>query len=126
MKIITLIARLLLGLVFLVFGLNGILNFLPQGPMPAGQAGLFIGALMASHYVVVVSVFEIAAAVLFLLNRYVPLAVVLIAPIIVNILIFHLLMAPASILPGLVVTLCWLVVAGSVRSAFAGIFQKRA
>jgi len=49
MKIVTLIARILLGLIFVVFGLNGFLNFLSMGPMPTGLAGQFVGALVLSH-----------------------------------------------------------------------------
>ena len=72
MKIAALIARLLLGLIFVVFGLNGFLHFIP-GPMPSGLAGQFIGALFQSHYVLVVSALQVAGGVLLLVNRYVPL-----------------------------------------------------
>jgi hypothetical protein len=125
MKIAALIARILMGLVFLVFGLNGFLQFIPQGPMPGGFAGQFMGALMASHYMLPVCALMVVSAVLFLINRYVPLALTLIAPVIVNILLFHLFMLPKGIAPGAVVTVCWIVVALSVRSAFAGILQQR-
>jgi len=125
MKIAALIARILMGLVFLVFGLNGFLQFIPQGPMPGGLAGQFIGVLMASHYMLPVSALMVVSGVLFLINRYVPLALTLIAPVIVNILLFHLFMLPNGIAPGAVVTVCWIVVALSVRSAFAGILQQR-
>jgi putative oxidoreductase len=62
--------------------------------------------------------------VLFLINRYVPLALTLIGPVIVNILLFHVLMNPIGIVPGLIVTVCWFVVFYSVRTAFAGIFRN--
>ena len=126
MKIVTLIARILLGLAFLVFGLNGFLDFIPHGPMPAGTAGQFAGALAATHYMHRVSGLEVIAAVLLLVNRYVPLGLVLLGPIIVNILFFHIFMAPSTIGPGLLVTLLWFVVFASVRHAFSGIFQARA
>jgi hypothetical protein len=71
MKIVALIARILLGLVFLVFGLNGFLHFIPQGPLPTGTAGQFVGALFASHYVIVISLLEVIPAILLLMNRYV-------------------------------------------------------
>jgi len=125
MKIVTLIARILLGLAFLVFGLNGFLDFL-KGPMPAGTAGQFASALAATHYMHCISGLEVIAAVLLLVNRYVPLGLVLLGPIIVNILFFHLFMAPSTIGPGLLVTLLWFVVFASVRHAFSGIFQARA
>ncbi len=89
MKIVTLIARLLLGLIVVVFGLNGFLNFLNMGPLPSGLAGQFIIALAASHYFWVVAGLQVVGGVLLLVNRFVPLALVLLGPIIVNILLYH-------------------------------------
>jgi putative oxidoreductase len=125
MKIVTLIARILLGVTFLFFGLNGFLNFIPQQPMPDGLAKQFLVALVASHYVIFVSGIQIVSGILFVINRYVPLALTLIGPVIVNILLFHAFMAPSMILPGILVTLFWFIVFWSVRSAFAGIFQPK-
>jgi len=85
MKIVSIIARVLLGLLFLVFGLNGFLSFIPMGPMPVGLAGQFTAALFESHYMSVVFTIELAAGVLLLFNRYVALALTLLAPVIVNI-----------------------------------------
>jgi hypothetical protein len=124
MKIITVIARLLLGLIFLVFGLNGFLHFIPAS-LPSGTAGQFIGALFVSNYLVVVFLLQLIPAVLLLINRYVPLALTLLGPIIVNILLFHLLMAPNGLPLALVVTVLWIVVFLSVRFAFVGLFQQR-
>src|SRR5580692_5784605 len=92
MKIAVLIARILLGLLFLVFGLNGFLNFIPVGQLPSGLAGQFVTALLQSHYVQVVCAFEVAGGALLLINRYVPLGLTLLGPIIVNILLYHLLL----------------------------------
>src|SRR5438270_11510413 len=94
MRTASAIARYLAGVIFLVFGLNGFLNFIPLPP-PGGIAGQFMGALYASHYLWVIFAFQVIAAVLLLVNRYVPLAVEVLAPVIVNILIFHTLMAPS-------------------------------
>lgn len=80
MKIVILIARLLLGLIFVVFGLNGFLNFLSMGPPPTGLAGQFIGALFASHYYGVIAGLQIAGGLLLLVNRFVPLGLVLLGP----------------------------------------------
>ena len=74
MRTISAIARYLAGVIFLVFGLNGFLNFIPLPP-PGGIAGQFMGALYASHYLWVIFAFQVVAAVLLLVNRYVPLAV---------------------------------------------------
>jgi putative oxidoreductase len=125
MKIITVIARFLLGLIFLVFGLNGFLHFIPAPPPPSGTAGQFVGALFVSNYLVVVFLLQIIPAILLLINRYVPLALTLLAPIIVNILLFHILMAPSGLLLAIVVTVLWIVVFLSVRSAFGGLLHER-
>jgi putative oxidoreductase len=125
MKIITVIARFLLGFIFLVFGLNGFLHFIPAS-MPSGTAGQFVGALFVSNYLVVVFLFQLISAILLLINRYVPLALTLLAPIIVNILLFHALMLPSGLGLAIVVTVLWIVVFLSVRSAFDGLLQPRA
>ncbi len=123
MKIITVIARFLLGFIFLVFGLNGFIHFIPSSP-PSGTAGQFVGALFVSHYLVPIFLLQIISAVLLLVNRYVPLALTLLGPIIVNILLIHILMLPSGLPLALVVTVLWIVVFLSVRSAFAGLFQQ--
>jgi putative oxidoreductase len=125
MKIAVLIARILLGLAFLIFGLNGFLNFI-HGDMPSGTAGQFAGALAATHYMHVISAIEVVAAILLLVGRFVPLALVLLGPILVNILCFHAFMAPAGIGPGLLVTLFWFIIFFGHRAAFAGIFEANA
>lgn len=125
MKIATLIARLLLGLVFLVFGLNGFLNFLSMGPMPSGLAGQFISALVLSHYLWVVAALQIIGGALLLLNRYVPLGLVLLGPVIVNILLYHLFLHPDGMVVAIVVTILWLIVFYDKRQHFSGIFAQR-
>jgi hypothetical protein len=124
MKIAATIARYLLGLMFLVFGSNMFLHFIPMGPMPAGLAGQFSAALFAAHYFYVVGAIMVVSAILLLANRYVPLGLVLLGPVLVNILLFHILMAPNGIGMGAFATLLWLLVAYRVRSAFRGLFQK--
>jgi putative oxidoreductase len=121
MKIAVLIARILLGLVFVFFGLNAFFNFL-HAPMPTGLAGQFTGALFASHFYVVPFGFQILGGLLMLAGRYVALGLVILAPILVNILTFHLTMAP-GILPGLVCTLLWFVVFAGHRESFRGILS---
>ena len=124
MKITTLIARNLLGLLFVVFGLNGFLHFIPQPPL-TGLAGQYFDVLFASHYMVPVFLLQVVGGALLLANRFVPIALVLLGPVIVNILLFHILMNPAGLPPGLVATALWLLVFYSVRSAFAGVFAMR-
>jgi putative oxidoreductase len=126
MKIAALIARILLGLIFFVFGLNGFLHFIPTGPMPTGTAGQFIGALFQSHYVYFVSALQVAGGALLLVNRYVPLGLVLLGPVIVNILLFHLLMDRKGLPLAIVVVILWGIVALRHRQYFSGIFVQRA
>ena len=125
MKIVTLIARLLLGLIFVVFGLNGFLNFLSMGPMPTGLAGQFIGALLQSHYYFVVAGLQVAGGVLLLVNRFVPLGLVLLGPVIVNILLYHVFLNPAGIALAIAVAVLWFVVFYGHRQYFSGIFVQR-
>ena len=125
MKIAALIARILLGLVFVVFGLNGFLNFI-KGPLPSGVAGQFLGALMQSHFVFVLSAVELAGGALLLANRYVPLALVLLGPVIVNIFFYHLLMDRSGLIIAIVVVILWGLVALRHRQYFSGLFVQRA
>ena len=124
MKILTNISRFLLGFIFLVFGLNGFLHFIPTPP-PSGVAGQFLGSMFVTKYLLFVFAIQLIGGVLLLLNRYVPIALTILAPIIVNILLFHSLMNPSGLGLALFVTILWAVVFASVRSAFAGIFQAR-
>jgi putative oxidoreductase len=122
MKILATIARYLLALVFIVFGLNGFLHFIPQPPPPSEMAGQYFKVMFASHYLVFVFGLQLIAGVLFLFRRTVPLALTIAGPLIVNILLFHALMDPGGIVPGLVVTALWFVVYWQFRAAFFGIF----
>jgi putative oxidoreductase len=124
MKIASTISRYLLGLVFLTFGLNGFLNFIHMPP-PTGVAAQFFGALFVSRLYVVIFALQIVPAVLLLANRYVPLALTILAAIIVNILSFHILMAPEGLPLALFVAILWIVVFVDVRQAFSGLFQAR-
>jgi uncharacterized membrane protein YphA (DoxX/SURF4 family) len=125
MKIAALIARYLLGLAFLVFGLNGFLHFIPAQPLPPGPAGQFAGALITSHYFLVVSAFQLAGGALLLVNRYVPLALVLLGPVIVNIFFFHLLMDRSGLPLAIVVVILWGILFLRHRQYFSGIFVQR-
>ena len=124
MKIAVLIARVLLGLLFLVFGLNGFLHFIPMPP-PSGLAGQYMGALFFSHYLVPVFLLEVVGGALLLAGRYIPLGLLLLGPVLVNIVLFHSLMAPAGLPIALFATVLWLIVFAGVRKAFAGVFVQR-
>jgi hypothetical protein len=125
MRIASTIARYLAGVIFLVFGLNGFLQFLPMPPLE-GVAGQFMGVLFASHYLTVIFGVQVIAAVLLLVNRYVPLALTALAAVIVNILCFHALMAPSGLPLALFVAALLALIFVDVRPAFAGLLQPRA
>ena len=125
MKILSTIARILQGLTFTVFGLNGFLQFIPPQPMPP-LAGQFVGALAQSHYLTVIFALELVCGLLFLANRYLPLALTLLAPVIFNILLFHAFLAPSGIPIALFVAVLWVVIAYRLRFAFTGLFQQHA
>jgi putative oxidoreductase len=125
MKTTSTVSRVLLGLVFTVFGLNGFLNLFSTGPVPP-LAGQFFGILVQSHYMTVVLAVEIIGGLALLLNWRTPLALTLLGPVIFNILVFHITMAPAGLPPAVFITILWTIVAHRVRWAFAGLFQNRA
>jgi len=124
MKIAATVARILLGFMFTVFGLNGFLHFIPMQP-PPGLAGQYMGALFVSHYLVVVFVVQLVGGLLLLANRYVPLALILLGPVIVNIICFHAFLAPEGLPLALVATVLWVVVFAGVRTAFNGVFLQK-
>jgi uncharacterized membrane protein YphA (DoxX/SURF4 family) len=123
MRILTIIARILLGLIFVFFGSNGFLHFLPMPPLPQGVTGEYLHAFFASGYVYVISGFQVAGGLLLLIGRFVPLGLTILAAIIVNIWTFHLLMAPQGLPPAVVVTILELFLVWSYRDRFAGILR---
>jgi hypothetical protein len=124
MRIASNVARYILGILFTVFGLNGFLQFIPAVPMP-GLAGQFVTVLIASHYMIFVFVVQLICGLLLLADQYVPLALALIGPVIVNILLFHVSMNLSGIVPGALATVCWIVMFHRFRANFAGIFERR-
>ncbi len=125
MRIAATVARYLLGLMFLVFGLNGFLHFIHQPPPPSPLAVQFFMAVSASHFMVLVFAVQVVGAVLLLSGRFVPLALTLLAPVIVNILNYHFTMDPGGVAPGLVATVLWFVVFFPIRSSFSGLLQSK-
>src|ERR1051325_4296288 len=122
------VVRILMGLMFFVFGLNGFLHFIPEPktPMPE-KAVAFAKALMDTGYMFpLVMGTQLIVGVLLLLNRFVPLALALIAPIIVGIVTFHIFLAPATIGPGIAVLVLELYLAWAYRNAFRPMLAARA
>ena len=122
MKIATIIARVLLGLVFVVFGANKFLHFLPNPPMQ-GAGAQFMGAMFETHYLYVVATCEVAGGLLLLLGRFVPLGLTLVGPVIVNILAFHIFMDNSGLPIALVVAALGLFLLWRHRQSFAGLVK---
>jgi putative oxidoreductase len=125
MKISATVARILLGLVFSASGLSGFLLINHPPPAPPGLAGDFQAVFFRSYWVLFVDGVELIGGVLLLANRFVPLALALLAPVIANIIVFHVTMAPLGLPVALVVTLLWSVVAARFRTSFAPLFVAR-
>jgi putative oxidoreductase len=123
MKIATIIARSLLGLLFVVMGLNIFLNFIPMPPPPEGLARNFMMALFASHYFWVVGALEFVGGALLLTRRYPPFGLTLLGPVIVNILCFHLFMLPSGLPLAIVVAALALFLLWHHREHFTGLVK---
>jgi putative oxidoreductase len=124
MRIVAIVARIILGLIFFVFGLNGFFNFL-HGTLPGGMAGTFLGVLIQSHYVYFASGIQLIAGILLLIDRYVPLALVLLGAEIANILVFHLTMNLVGIPMAIFVAILWAIVAWRFRASLAPLFTSK-
>jgi len=124
MKTATIISRVLLGLMFVTFGLNMFLNFIPMPPPPEGPAREFMMALFMSHYVYAVGALQVAGGVILLSGRFIPLGLTLLGPVIVNILLFHVLMAPAGLPMAFVVSALALFLLWRNREYFSGLLKN--
>ncbi|MCU1321280.1 MAG: hypothetical protein JWM43_929 [Acidobacteriaceae bacterium] len=125
MRIVALVARYLLGIMFTVFGLNGFLQFIHQPPPTNPLALQFFIAISATHFSAFFFAVQLVAGLLLLSGYFVPLALVLLAAEIYNILAFHLTMAPATIGPGLLAAILWVLVFLKYRRSFDGILGAR-
>jgi uncharacterized membrane protein YphA (DoxX/SURF4 family) len=122
MKIATIIARVLLGLVFVVFGSNGFLHFIPTPPMQ-GHSAAFIGAMADTGYLKVVAALQVAGGLILLIGCYVPLGLTLLGPVIVNILCFHIFIDRSGLPLALVVAALALFLLWRYRTNFAGLVR---
>jgi putative oxidoreductase len=123
MKIATIIARVLLGLMFVVFGSNIFLHFIPMPPLPQTLAGDFSKALMQSHYIYVVGLLQVIGGLLLLIGRYAPLGLTLLGPVIVNILLFHIFLEPSGLPMAIIVSVLALFLLWRHRTNFAGLVK---
>jgi putative oxidoreductase len=125
MKIVVLVARVLLGLMFLFFGLNGFLDFLPAPPL-TGVPGAFLGALMTSHYVYLVCAVQVLGGLLLIVNQFLPLGLALLAPVIANIITYHLTMQRSGPQLAILATILWVFLAWKFRVYFAPLATRNA
>ena len=117
------VVRILLGMVFVFFGMNGILHFLPTPAMPPGDATTFATIMTAHNYMTFVALCQVIGGLLLLVGRYVPLGLTILAPILVNILLFHFLLQSKGVAAGLVCTLMELFLLFAYRRSFRGLFD---
>lgn len=122
MKITALIVRILLGLLFTVFGSNAFLQFMPIPPMQ-GPAGDFIGAMNATGYLQAIAVLQVIGGLLLLIG-FGPLGLLILGPIIVNIVFYHLFMEPSGMGMAAGISLMALFLLWYYRAAFAGIWKR--
>jgi len=124
MKIVSIVARYLLGLMFTVFGLNGFLNFIHQPPPTNPLALQFFGAIIGSHFAAFFFAMQLLGGLLLLSGYFVPLALTILAAELYNILAFHLTLAPGAA-PAVVACVLWVLVFVQYRESFNGIFSAR-
>jgi putative oxidoreductase len=123
MKYAIIITRVLLGLVFAVFGSNAFLHFIPMPPMQ-GQAGAFIGALISSGYIYPIAALQVVGGLLLLIGaRFVPLGLTLLGPVIVNIMLYHIFLDPSGLAMACVTSILALFLLWVYRYKFPAIFQ---
>lgn len=125
MKILTIIVRVLLGLIFLAFGINGFWPFIPMPPLKGALALQFLGALASSGYLSAIFALQILGGLLTLAG-WVPLGLTILCPILVNITLFHALMDPGQMLHAIVPDLLALFLIWRYWGNFAGLFRTHA
>jgi putative oxidoreductase len=122
MKYAIIIARLLLGLVFVVFGSNAFLHFIPVPPMQ-GQAGAFIGALISSGYIYPIAMLQVLGGLFLLIGRFIPLGLTLLGPVIVNIVLYHIFLDQSGLPMAVAISALALFLLWIYRYRFPAIFQ---
>jgi uncharacterized membrane protein YphA (DoxX/SURF4 family) len=122
---VAVICRILLGLPFLVFGLNGFFHFIPMPPMPDAAMSFMMALGATGYFFPVLKITEIVAGIMLLTGRYVPLALILLAPIIVHIVLFHAILAPADMIMPILILVLELILASLYKDAWKGVLTSK-
>lgn len=126
MKIATLIVRILLGLIFFVMGLNGFFHFIPQPPMGEEAAKFMMGLASSGYFFPFLKTLETISGALLLAGIYVPLALVILSPIVINIFLFHLFLEPNGLPIAIVLVLLMIFLGYTYREYFKSLFTLKA
>jgi len=125
MKIVTIIARILMGVIFIIFGANLVDPFLHL-PMPTGPAGQMMTGLYETHFLILIGLCQVIGGLLMLIGLYVTLGLVILGPVLVCIIFYHFVVVPSGIPMALFMTLLWCLVAWAHKHHLAGIFSRTA
>ncbi len=126
MKKLPTIARIFLGLIFFIFGLNGFLMFITPPPMSQGAMNLMMSFVESGYLLPFVKLTEVVCGALLLSGLFVPLALVMLAPIVLNIVALHLFLDPNGLPAGSIALLIWVYLTWAYRAYYAGLFTKKA
>jgi len=126
MKIATIISRILLGFIYLVFGLDYFFNFIPYQPLHTGNAGAFKAGLNAAGYFYpMMKTIQVFGGISLLINRYAPFFAVVLFPISLNVLLFHTFLAPSGWLMGVFLMVPNLFLGYAYRMYYNGLFIRK-
>jgi uncharacterized membrane protein YphA (DoxX/SURF4 family) len=125
MKIASLIARVLLGAIFVFGGSNHLFNFVPAQPLPPGAAGQFLAGMIGTGYLDFIGVMEVVGGLLIIIQQFVPFGLTILGPIVVNILVVEALIMPKALPVAFVLILLWVVGAWPYRGLFFPLLQRK-
>jgi uncharacterized membrane protein YphA (DoxX/SURF4 family) len=125
LKIVSLIARILLGALFVFAGSNHLFNFMPKQPLPPGEAGQFIGSIIDIGYLNFIGVCEVLGGLLLVISQFVPLGLTILGPLVVNILVLNALIAHKALPVAVLMVAFWILGAWPFRSLFFPLLQRK-